>query len=39
MDRLSANYPDYWTQGGTLADLKEHLRDLQRDLSAGDGAP
>ncbi|MFN8499948.1 MAG: type II toxin-antitoxin system HicB family antitoxin [Anaerolineae bacterium] len=23
-------YPDYWTQGGTLDDLKEHLRDLAR---------
>ena len=22
------DYPDYWTQGETLADLKEHLRDL-----------
>ena len=20
------DYPDYWTQGETLADLKEHLR-------------
>ena len=29
------DYPDYWTQGETLADLKEHLRDLYRDLSAG----
>ena len=28
-------YPDYWTQGETLADLKDHLRDLYRDLSAG----
>ena len=27
-------YPDYWTQGETLADLKDHLRDLYRDLSA-----
>lgn len=29
------DYPDYWTQGETLADLKEHLRDLYRDLSVG----
>jgi len=21
-------YPDHWTQGGNLDDLKEHLRDL-----------
>ena len=25
-------YPDYWTQGETLEDLKEHLRDLCQDL-------
>ena len=29
------DYPDYWTQGETLTDLKEHLRDLHHDLSAG----
>ena len=29
------DYPDYWTQGETLADLKDHLCDLYRDLSAG----
>lgn len=29
------DYLDYWTQGETLADLKEHLRDLHHDLSAG----
>lgn len=28
-------YPDYWTQGKTLDDLKEHLVDLYRDLSGG----
>ena len=22
------DYPDHWTQGATLEDLKEHLRDL-----------
>ncbi|HOG46112.1 MAG TPA: type II toxin-antitoxin system HicB family antitoxin [Anaerolineae bacterium] len=29
-------YPDYWTQGETLDDLKEHLRDLYRDLTSGE---
>ena len=29
------DYPDYWTQGETLDDLKEHLRDLHADLSGG----
>jgi hypothetical protein len=29
------DYPDYWTQGETLDDLKDHLRDLYRDLSLG----
>ncbi len=28
-------YPDYWTQGETLDDLKDHLIDLYRDLSGG----
>ena len=28
-------YPDYWTQGETLDDLKEHLRDLYADLTGG----
>lgn len=28
-------FPDYWTQGETLEDLKEHLRDLYADLSSG----
>jgi predicted RNase H-like HicB family nuclease len=28
------DYPDYWTQGETLDDLKVHLKDLQADLSA-----
>ena len=27
-------YPDYWTQGTTLDDLKEHLRDLYGDILA-----
>lgn len=29
------DYPDYRTQGYTLDDLKEHLRDLYRDLTSG----
>jgi hypothetical protein len=29
------DYPDYWTQGETLDDLKEHLRDLYVDLTSG----
>jgi hypothetical protein len=28
-------FPDYWTQGETLDDLKEHLRDLYSDLTNG----
>jgi hypothetical protein len=28
-------YPDYMTQGTSLDDLKEHLLDLYKDLSAG----
>ncbi len=28
-------FPDYWTQGNTLADLVEHLKDLYLDLSGG----
>ena len=28
-------YPDYWTQGSTLDDLKEHLRDIFADLTSG----
>jgi hypothetical protein len=29
-------YPDYWTQGETLEDLKEHLQDLHCDLTSGE---
>ena len=28
-------YPDYVTQGESLKDLQEHLRDLYADLSGG----
>lgn len=30
-----ADYPDYWTQGETLDDLKEHLKDLYHDMAGG----
>jgi hypothetical protein len=29
-------YPDYWTQGTTIQDLKEHLKDLYRDVTSGE---
>ena len=29
------DYPDYWTQGESLDDLLEHLRDLYADLNGG----
>ncbi|MEZ4676019.1 MAG: type II toxin-antitoxin system HicB family antitoxin [Caldilineaceae bacterium] len=29
------DYPDYWTQGETLEDLREHLRDLFQDITGG----
>ncbi len=29
------DFPDYWTQGESLEDLQEHLRDLYADLSGG----
>jgi len=28
-------FPDYMTQGESLADLEEHLRDLHKDLASG----
>ena len=31
------DYPGYWTQGETLEDLKDHLRDLYHDLTTGMG--
>lgn len=30
------DYPDYWSQGESLEDLKEHLSDLYRDLTSGE---
>ncbi len=29
-------YPDHWTQGNNLEDLKEHLLDLYREFSKED---
>ena len=29
------DYPDYWTQGETLDDLREHLKDLYHDMAGG----
>ena len=28
-------FPDYWTQGESLDDLQEHLKDLYNDLASG----
>jgi hypothetical protein len=28
-------YPDYWTQGESLEEFKENLRDLYKDLTSG----
>lgn len=28
-------YPDYWTQGDTLEDLEEQLRDLYAEITDG----
>jgi hypothetical protein len=30
-----ADYPDYRTQGESLDDLREHLRDLYHDIASG----
>lgn len=30
------DYPEHWTQGEDLEDLKEHLRDLYKEFSKGD---
>lgn len=29
-------FPDYWTQGTSLEDLQEHLKDLYKDLTSGE---
>ena len=29
-------FPDYMTQGESLKDLEEHLRDLHKDLTSGE---
>ena len=29
------DYPDYRTQGESLEDLRDHLRDLYRDITSG----
>ena len=29
-------YPDYWTQGETLEDLKEHLKDIYQEILSGE---
>ena len=28
-------YPDYMTQGGTLEELKENLKDIYKELTSG----
>jgi predicted RNase H-like HicB family nuclease len=28
-------FPDYWTQGGSLRELKENLADIYRELTSG----
>jgi predicted RNase H-like HicB family nuclease len=29
------DYPDYWTQGDSLDDLKNHLKDLYQEMTSG----
>ncbi len=29
------DYPDYWTQGESLDDLRAHLKDLYHDVTSG----
>ena len=29
------DYPDHWTQGESLQDLKDHLRDLHETFTSG----
>ncbi len=28
-------YPDYWTQGETIEELEENLRDIAKELTSG----
>jgi len=28
-------YPDYWTQGKTVAELEENLKDIYKELTSG----
>ena len=30
------DFPDYWTQGESLSDLKLHLVDLYKDITSGE---
>ena len=36
MARYFEQFPDYLTQGESLSDLEENLRDLYRDLTGGE---
>lgn len=29
------NYPDYWTQGESIEDLENHLRDIRKEFASG----
>lgn len=29
-------FPDYWTQGASIEELKEQLRDLHKDVTSGE---
>jgi len=29
-------YPDYWSQGETIEELEENLRDIYQELTSGD---
>jgi predicted RNase H-like HicB family nuclease len=29
------DYPDYWTQGETLEELRENLKDIYNDITGG----
>ena len=33
------DYPEHWTQGDTLDDLRDHLQSLYRDLAGGQDPP